>query len=58
MVDVSGLSIDMLGRLYGASVALPEYESAPGTGSQAVDSADTEAPGLADDGLRESSARY
>lgn len=30
MVDVSGLSIDMLGRLYDASIALPEREAAPG----------------------------
>lgn len=60
MVDVSGLSIDMLGRLYGASVALPEYENTLGTDpQQAVDNADTEAPGLLGrDGLREGSGRY
>ncbi|MDU9027722.1 hypothetical protein [Pseudomonas mediterranea] len=59
MVDVSGLSIDMLGRLYEASVAQPEYENTLGADlQQAVDSTDADASGHGSNNLREGSGRY
>lgn len=59
MVDVSGLSIDMLGRLYEASVAQPEYENTLGADlQQAVDSTDADASGHGSSHLREGSGRY
>ncbi|MEL4169699.1 hypothetical protein [Pseudomonas sp. ZS001] len=59
MVDVSGLSIDMLSRLYGASIAAPDQENASGVDpQQGLDDTDDDAPGLDADGLRERSARH
>nr|BFE96837.1 hypothetical protein GCM10020185_73730 [Pseudomonas brassicacearum subsp. brassicacearum] len=60
MVDVSGLPIDILGKLYRASVSLPEQaESAPGADpQQANDGVDAAEGGSAADGLHERSARH
>lgn len=59
MVDVSGLSIDMLGKLYQASIALPEQDSVPGSDpQQVVDGVDAEDAGQNADGLCERLARH
>ena len=55
MIDVSGLPIDLLGKLYRSSIALPEQDTAAGIDSQAVDS---EEAGQGADGLCERSARH
>ncbi|SEE63904.1 MULTISPECIES: hypothetical protein [Pseudomonas] len=60
MVDVSGLPIDILGKLYRASVSLPEQpEIATGADpQQATDGVDAAEAGSPVDGLHERSARH
>ncbi|WP_448693816.1 hypothetical protein [Pseudomonas rhizophila] len=59
MVDVSGLSIDMLGKLYRASITPPEQEQASGMDAQQpVDDIDIEEAGQGDDAMRERAARH
>ncbi|AHL34166.1 hypothetical protein CD58_15170 [Pseudomonas brassicacearum] len=55
MIDVSGLSIDLLGKLYRASIALPDQDTVSGIEPQAVDA---EEAGQGADGLCERSARH
>ncbi|WP_210645034.1 hypothetical protein [Pseudomonas sp. Tri1] len=55
MIDVSGLPIDLLGKLYRARIAPPEQDVASATDSQAVDTAEV---GQGTDGLCERSARH
>lgn len=60
MVEVSGLPIDILGKLYRASVSLPEQpDIAPGADlQQTIDGIDTAEAGAPVDGLHERSARH
>jgi hypothetical protein len=59
MVDVSGLPLDMLGKLYRASITPAEQEVAPGIDSHnAIDDVDAEEAGQGADAVRERSARH
>jgi hypothetical protein len=59
MIDVSGLSVDMLASLYRTSIALPEQEAVSGIDPQrAVEGVDNEGAGQGANSLCERSARH